>query len=269
MESGGSVDVLAVGAGAARVTGIRIVTPYRPFAPESAQHRALPTFDWIDALRMVTHTAAWANHCPVHVLTDLQTELPVPCLRYPATSSRLTLWLLEVRLQYLESDDFDRDTVLVDADELIFGDLRTEDAKADLTVLIRSDPKHATPEGWPLLNGVQWWARHAKKRLVRFYRDAFARAMALPEDRLVWGAETDAVRALLEPLQVGLHRRAGLRVRMREAEDVLETFSTAHVEALAAGTFTWPKRPILDFRWMRKAYQRAAYEATALAGAAV
>lgn len=247
----------------------RIVTPYRPFAPESGQHLAMPDFDWIDALRMVTHTAAWSNHCQVRVLTDTTTELPVPALRYPATTTRLTLWLLEVRLRYLESPEFDRDTVTVDADELIYGDLSRWFSRADLVALIRSDPKHCGPNGWPLLNGVQWWRVRAKQRLVRFYARALEMASAMAEDRLVWGSETDAVRALLEPLARGSHKRSGLRVDMIEAEDVLETFSTSHARTLNAGVFQWPKRPILDFRWMRKTHMRAVYEATALAGAAL
>lgn len=247
----------------------RIVTPYRAFPPESEQHLALPDFDWIDALRMVTHTAHLTNRCEMKVLTDTTTALPVSALRYPTTSTRLTLWILEIRLRYLESDDFDRDTVIVDADELIYGDVSRWFSKADLTVLIRTDPKHDTPDGWPLLNGVQWWRVRAKKRLVAFYRRALEFASALPEDRLVWGAETDAVRTLLEPLTRGSQKRAGLRVDMIEADDVLETFSTGHIHAIEAGTFPWPKRPILDFRWTRKQFMRAAYDATVLAGAAV
>lgn len=249
--------------------GFRIVTPYRPFPPESGQHLAMPAFDWVEALRMVTHTATWSNHCQVRVLTDLATELPVAALRYPATTTRLTLWLLEVRLRYLESPDFDRDTVIVDADELIFGDLSRWFSGADLVALIRSDPKYNGPDGWPLLNGVQWWRAKAKNRLVAFYRRALELAAAMPEDRLVWGSETDAVRALLEPLRLGLHKRAGLRVEMVEADLVLETFSTSHAQGLDRGAFAWPRRPILDFRWMRKSHMRAVYEATALAGAAL
>jgi hypothetical protein len=56
-------------------------------------------------------------------------------------------------------------------------------------------------------------------------------------------------------------------LQMRDAEAVLETFSTAHQDALDAGRAPWPRRPVLDFRWTRKPSMPAAYKATILAGA--
>jgi hypothetical protein len=258
-----------MGAGDAVVTSYRIVTPYRAFAPESEQHLALPAFDWLSALRMVSHTARLSNGVPVTVLTDTTTQVPIASLRYDTTHQRLTLWLLEIRLRYLSSPDFDRDTVTVDADELIFGDLSPWfQTKAGMTVIIRTEDKHMQPGGWPLLNGVQWWKVRRKAALVSFYERALRLAEQMPEDRIKWGSETDAVRHLLDPLVYGQHKRAGLRVDMVPVEQVVETFSSGHIQRLGAPDFPKPTRPILDFRWTRKQHMRAAYDALVLEGAA-
>lgn len=241
--------------------GCRIVVPFRPFPPESDLHRAHPDFDWMAALQMVCHTASIACRCEAVAITDVDTELPVPALKYQTTHRRLMLWTLEACLRYLESDDFNRQTIMLDADQLIFQDLKPWFSKAALTVCVRPTAKH-TAGGQPLLNGVQWWRVKAKPGLVAFYQQALRIAEQLPEESLVWGADTDAVRHLIEPIEVGLSRRAGIQVHQVDARAVLEGFSSSHEAALARGEVPWPTRPVLDFRYFRKKFMRPTYEAT-------
>ncbi|HEX7770334.1 MAG TPA: hypothetical protein VF422_09955 [Dokdonella sp.] len=218
---------------------------------------------------MCAHSAAVACHCDVHAITDVDTELPIPSLQYETTERRLMLWTLEACLRYIESDDFDRDTIMLDVDQLIYGDLsHVFNRKADLSVLVRATAKHMEQDGGqPLLNGVQFWRAKAKKRLIPFYQQALDIARTLPEDRIVWGADTDAVRRLIEPIELGNVARAGLHLEMVDAERVIETFSDRHAEALAEGRSPWPARPVLDFRWMRKPNMPAVYRATFAQGA--
>lgn len=248
---------------------IRIVVPFRPFSPESELHKSLDGFDWIEALRMLVHSASVACKCEVHAITDVDTDLPVPTLKYATTQRRLMLWTLEVCAAYLESADCDADTIMLDVDQLIFGDLsKVFDRGADMGVLVRASEKHTqTDSGQPLLNGVQFWRGKRRKHIARFYRRALAIAQQLPEERIVWGADTDAVRQLIEPVQLGIVERSGLRVQMVDANAVLESFSTPHQQAIEEGRAPWPTRPVLDFRWKRKPWMPKAYKATMLAGA--
>lgn len=250
---------------------VRLVAPFRPFPPESALHHEMASFDWLEALRMLIHSASLAHRGrPVHALTDVDTDLPVPALKYETNHRRLMLWTLEVCLAYLRSDDFDRDTIMLDVDQLIYGDLSGffGESKADIGLLVRSASKHArTEQGQPLLNGVQFWRYKSRKRLVHFFRDALNIAQRLPEDRVVWGADTDAVRQLIEPIDEGTVRRGPFRVNMIDASDVLETFSSSQADRLAAGNPQWPTRPVLDFRFTRKPFMPLVYRATIGAGA--
>jgi hypothetical protein len=240
--------------------GIRLVAPFRPFPPEATHHQQLAAFDWIAAIRMLSHSAALACQCPVQVLTDADTDLPVPTLRYVTTHRRLMLWSLEIAVRYLESDDFDRDTVMLDCDQLIYGDLaRWFLPTADLGVLVR----WPRPSGLPLLNGVQWWAYRGKDRLAAFYRRVLADAETLIEEQIRWGADTIALAARLEPLAPGLHARDGLSVAQIDSRQVLHAFSFEEMHWLAAGRLPWPTWAVLDFRGAkRKPYMPAVYEAT-------
>lgn len=243
--------------------GLRIVAPFRPFQPESVWHQHTHAFDWIDAIRMMRDSAIRVCRCPVHVLTDVDTVLPVETLQYVTTERRLMLWTLEVCLRYLDSDDFDRDTVMLDCDQLVFHDLsRWFTPRVDLGLLVRSEPKYAVE--FPLLNGVQFWARRGKDKLVAFFQRALDLARTLPEPLLVWGADTEAIQRLIAPIEVGIHRRAGLRVRLIESSDVLETFSSHQIQALHDGALPRPVRAVCDFRALRKRYMRPVYEATRL-----
>lgn len=242
------------------MTPIRVVAPFRPFPPESDLHKQMADFDWVDAIGLLQASVERACQCPFHVITDVDTSLPLPTLQYSTTHRRLMLWYLEVSLRYLESDDFDRDTIAMDSDQLVFADLRhIVTPNADLVICAR--PEHLNrPDAFPILNGVQVWAHRAKSALVEFYRQALSVAEGLPEDRIVWGADTDALRILLAPIAVGLHRRAGLTVHMRDARAVIEPFSNVMKRWVADGRPFWPAKPIVDFRWRRKPSMRPMFE---------
>ncbi len=249
--------------------GLRVVAPFRPFPPEAVHHRALPAFDWIDAIRMMADSAARAGMPLVQVITDVDTDLPVPCLHYVTHERRLMLWYLEIAACYLESDAFDRDTVLVDADQLIYQDLAKWFAKdADLGILVRTRAPKGDRLQLPILNGVQFFAHRGKPRLAAFYREALARAQTLPEPLLVWGADTVALAQLLAPLDIGRQTRGDLQVQLIDSNHVLTALSATHVRWLEAGKFErfLQVHPVLDFRGQyRKGFMRAVYEATILA----
>jgi hypothetical protein len=248
------------------MTGMRIVAPYRPFPPEADHHLELAAFDWVDAIRMMSHSAEIACQCPVHVLTDVDTDLPMPAFRYVTTERRLMLWYLEVAACYLASDDFDRDTVMLDSDQLLFQDLSPWFAKGiDFSISFRPNVKHRNDI--PILNGVQFWAKRAQDRLVAFYRQALAIARTLPEERVKWGADSDALRILLAPLIVGVHLRHGLLVRLLDSNRLIDALSQRQIRQLELnGQMSWPTRAVLDFRNTRKHFMRRAYEATICLG---
>jgi hypothetical protein len=248
---------------------IRVVAPFRPFPPESGHHQSLEGFDWMEALRMMAHSASISCRCPVHAITDVDTELPIPALKYQTKERRLMLWTIEACICYLQSSDFDRDTVMLDVDQLIFRDLAPFFVKrVDLGVVIRPQEKHARKGGNPLLNGVQFWRRESQTALVKFYKKVLALAKTLPEERIVWGADTDALLALLEPLDVTAKDRSGVTVKMIDAGLILESYSTpVHRAMLDRGEPPWPALAVLDFRAQRKWAMPAVYRATFGAGA--
>lgn len=236
-----------------------VVSPYRPFEPESREHQALGAFDWIDAVRMLGTSVSRACGCPMLTLTDEDTDLPVPSLRYRTKERRLMLWILEVSLRFLESADFDQDTVLISPDSLVYHDLRPW-FLGDLTVVIRPSPKYVQR---PLLNGLQWWKHRAKPQLITFYRTALRNARTLPEDIIRWGADTQPIVDLIAPIAPGLHERAGLEVVMLPRAWVLETLSADMVRQLEEHTQVDPPTvPVMDFRFLRKKSMRAYFDAT-------
>lgn len=252
------------------MSAIRIVAPFRPLPLEAGVHLYLKHFDWIAAVRQLVESAEKACRCPVHVVTDVDTDLPVPSLQYATRHRRLMLWVLEACLRYLESDDFDRDTVMLDIDQLIYHDLAPffPPAGIDVGILVRPQSKHRVDRGQPFLNGVQFWSYAGKARLVAFYQRALQIAEQMPEHQIVWGADTDAVRELLEPLTIGLHERAGLRVAMLDSDRVLESFTRMYYKQFQRdGVFPVPMVPVLDFRGRRKEYMPLVYRVTYGAGA--
>lgn len=241
---------------------LRLVAPFLPLPPENEHHRDLIGFDWLEAIRMLSHSADVACGVPVQVLTDTDAEMPLPCLRYPTTHRRLMLWVLEVCLRYLESRDFDRDTVVLDCDQLIYQDLSPFfSPRVDLGMLIRRRQAHQ--DTWKkVLNGVQFWSVRAKTQLALFYREALARAEQMDEPLLTWGADTQAIRALLEPIAIGLVERHGVRVEMMDYTRVLQPLSQDQIDALQRGIAPQPFRAVMDFRYRRKVWMRATYEMT-------
>lgn len=241
---------------------IRLVAPFLPLPLENAHHKDLSDFDWVEAIRMLSDSGERACGVPVQVLTDEGAQLPLAMLRYPTTHRRLMLWVLEVCVRYLESDDFDRDTVALDCDQLIYGDLsRFFSPNIDLGILIR--PTHQDKDTWKkVLNGVQFWAVRGKKRLVAFYRDALARAERMHEDMVTWGADTQAIRELVEPVSLGVHMRGGARVQMIDYARVLAALSQEQIEGLQRGVAPRPHRAVLDFRYRRKVWMRQTFDMT-------
>lgn len=250
--------------------GIRVVLPFRPFPPESDLHKELADFDWIQAIRMLSHTVQLSCRCPVHVITDVDTDLPVPTLKYKTVRRRLMLWNLEVCLKYLESPDFDRDTVMLDSDQLVYQDLAPLFIKGvELGVLIRRGSEQ-TARGEPrlkVLNGVQLWHLKGKTHLQQFYRGALMIAQTLPESRLVWGADTDALEVMLGSLEVGVVYRHSMWIQMINSQAIIEALSDRHTDGLKSGDVPWPDKSVLDFRWKRKVFLPDYYRATIMAKA--
>ncbi len=231
---------------------------------ESVHHQALTDFDWMGAIRMLSDSVARACGVTVQVLTDVDTELPFPCLQYVTHHRRLMLWSLEMAACYLASEAFDRDTVMLDADQLVYRDLsRWFLPSVDLGVLVRPLPPR-DPDGFPLLNGVQFWAVRGKDRLAACYREALALAESMTEPEIAWGADTLALQRLLAPLDpIGaIVERAGLTVHFIPADEVSERPTIAQIRQLTTTGTVTHARAVVDFRNMRKRYMPTFYAAT-------
>lgn len=238
---------------------MRVVTPFRPFAPESDLHRALGPFDWHGAIQMLRASVRRAMDCDTVTLTAVDTTVPGPMFRYETTEQRLMLWILEVSLCYLRSADFDDDTVFLSPDQLVFGDLQPW--LGEFTILMRSSTKY---QEHPILNGVQFWPLARKRALIDFFARALTIGRTLEEDFQRWGADTEPLRRLLQPLTPGLVVVEGhTTVRVVEADDVLQAFTSRMADDLTLrGHATRPTRAVLDFRFLRKRYMRAYFERT-------
>lgn len=241
---------------------MKVVSPFRPFVPESPAHHLLGPFDWIGALQMLRASVLRSpSNCATFAITDCDTDLPVPSHRYATTERRLMLWILDVSLQYLESADFDQDTVMISPDLLVFADLRPWFV-ADLGVVVRLHQKFVDA-GRPLLNSVQFWRHTAKDRLVEFYRDVLAIAHRLPEEAIVWGADTEAITLRLSPLCAGHFHRSGIDVYGIELPRIVRGLSQADIGRLEAELPpTPPASAIVDFKYTRKRYLRRYFDAT-------
>ncbi len=236
---------------------LRVVSPYRPFVAESHAHHVLGPFDWVGALQMLAVSVRQSNDCETVAITDVDTDLPVPAYRYATVERRLMLWILEVAGAYLQSADFDRDTIMCSPDLLVFGDLRPW-MTDHFTVLMRSGyPAH------PILNGVQFWPVRKKQTLVHFYAQALAIGRTLPEGYLRWGGDTEPLRQLLAPLAPGLVIRGGKPIaRLLESDELMQAFTSGQAVALSHGIAEPPVRAVLDFRYVRKRSMRQYFEAT-------
>ncbi len=239
---------------------MKVVSPYRPFVPESTEHKLLGPFDWVDALRMLAISVDWSNHCETLAITDVDTDLGVPALQFVTTERRLMLWMLEVSLRYLESDHFDQDTVMICPDLLVYSDISTFFTGADLGLIIRPETKYAVR---PILNGVQFWAVAGKDRLVAFFRDALELAKTLHRKLIKWGADTEPLRQFVSPIEVGTVERHGLTVNMIGAKGVMESLSLMAIQMLQQERPLDTRAvPFLDFRYLRKNHMASVFKAT-------
>ncbi len=245
---------------------MRVVTPFRPFAAESIEHQRLGPFDWPAAIEMLRASVACSCHVDTIVITDVDTAI-APAFRYHTTERRLMLWILEVIGAYLRSTDFDQDTIMVSPDTLVQADLAPVFAeRADLAVLVRTaEVFRGTRKA--ILNGTQWWRHAAKPELIEFYDRALTIARDLPEELLRWGADTEPLRMLLEPIELGIHvrrrhrRERGMRIKMIEARHISASLSDENVDRCTRGHRPrLQKIPILDFKYTRKRHM-AAYAA--------
>lgn len=238
---------------------MRVVSPFRPFPAESVEHRTLGPFDWISALGMLGTSVQRACRCETVAITDVDTDLPVPSYRYATQERRLMLWILEVSLRYIESDDFNTDTVMVCPDLLVYRDLSPY-FRADLGLMVRGDKfVHR-----PIINSVQWWRVEAKQRLAGFMAHALDIARSLPEELIVWGADSEPLRQLIEPIRPdAVETRLGLTVAMLPCEQIVHELSSGERVQLETGRpIKPPPLAVTDFKYRRKQMMRAYFDAT-------
>jgi hypothetical protein len=196
-------------------------------------------------------------HCDTVTITDVDTDVPGQSFRFRTTERRLMFWILEVSLRYLESDYFNEDTVLVSPDSLVFCDLRQWFA-GEIGMVVR--PQHPMR---PILNALQWWPVASKATLVELYRKALAHAHTLPEDIQVWGADSKPFEKLLKPLYPGCGpRKFGIVANLIDSRQVMTPLTSGMIAALEAGEPIDPPSMVLDFRFLRKKFMRAYFEAT-------
>ena len=225
---------------------VRVVSPYRPFKPESESHIELGAFDWLGALAMLRASASYCGKAEVIALTDEKTKMKSPAFRYVPRCHRLMTWILDVSLAYIESDDFDRDTWFISPDMLLLKPLPRMPAAVDLMVLAHN-------EHLPIINHTQFWSYKAKDKLSDFFRMCLKRAEGLCEDQLRWGADTEPFINYLSPVPMdgGVEERCGLQVSFRPRREI-----TFRVGPGALRKFTdWrdAPAPIAEFTYRRKA----------------
>jgi hypothetical protein len=235
---------------------LRIVTPYRPFEPESVEHRALGPFDWVGAIEMLRISVARSCHCETVTITDRDADVPGLRFQYETRSRRLMLWILEVSLCYLASPQFDRNTIMLSPDQLVFGDLNVWFA-GDFGITVR--PYHRER---PILNAVQWWPLAGRDKLIALYEQVFALAKTLPEELIVWGADSEPFRQLLAPIVPGRSIRQGMDVNLIDSRAILHPCSRDVMDALDQGLPVVARKPMVDFRYTRKLYMRKFFDAT-------
>lgn len=240
---------------------MRVVSAYRQMVPESGHHRRLGAFDWPAALAMMAASVTRSCDCETIALSDTTTDVgALPALRYTTAEPRLMLWILEVSLAYVSSNDFDRDTVFVSPDTIVRGDLRPY-FRGDVTILVRSAPKYLKK---PILNAAQWWPVASRARLIHFYTEVLRVARELPDNIIQWGADSESIRRVIEPIQLGIHDRVGVRVHQCEARTVMYSIQPDMVERLETGRASVATAlPIIDFKGQRKLWMTRYVEATA------
>lgn len=239
------------------LTDMRVVTPFRPFAPESREHLEVGPFDWLGAIAMLRASVERSCRCETVAITDVDTKIPGQTFHYVTTERQLMLWILDVSLRYLESDDFDRDTVFCSPDALVFCDLRQWFA-GEIGMVVR--PHHPLR---PILNGLQWWPIASKARLIELFTQALAHAQTLSDELKVWGADSEPFRKLLKPLYPGCGpRKFGVIANLIDSRQVLVPLTSEIMAVLDRGDRVVPPNAVLDFRYLRKKKMRAYFDAT-------
>lgn len=243
---------------------MKVVSPFRPFQAESTVHQELGAFDWVEALRLMRASVQHSCDCEAYALTDVDTDLPVPMIQVETTERRLMLWIVEVTLRYLESPFFDQDTVLISPDVLVFKQLSACFTGGDLSIIVRLEPKF---QAWPFMSVAQWLPVRSRAVLVALYQEVLAIARSLPEDVVVWGADSEPLRQLLEPAESGLVDRtvAGrpFRVHMLPSTHYLRALSSKAMQRIDAGApAKWPSAALIDCRAHRKRYMARYFAAT-------
>lgn len=240
---------------------MRIVSPFRPFVPESVEHMNLGPFDWHSALEMSRESVTRLGG-EWFALTDVDTTLHVPALKYQTVSRRLMVWIVEIALRYLESAEFDCDTVMMSPDMLLYGRLEPF-VQGDLGVVVRTGAKYRE-SGRTVLNACQVWRHAAQARLVAFYRQAVAIAQRLPEERLRWGGDTDPLIQLLAPIgEAGLMDRGGLQVFFIDEAIIMDSVTEEEIGLLRDGRFKrHASAPMTDFKYKKKLAMAAYFDAT-------
>lgn len=242
---------------------MRIVSPFRPFVPESVEHLRLGEFDWHGALRMsMLSVEAVYGHGHWVAITDVDTNLSAPAMKFQTTHRRLMLWILEICLRYVESGEFDQDTMMLSPDALLFGKVG-QFFRGDLGVIVRLQQKFID-SGRVVLNSCQFWPHKSKSHLVAFYRRALAIAETLPDNRIRWGADTDPLIQLLSPItSEGIRLRDGLWVNFIAETDVMDSVSEEEIAALGFGAFRrGSSLPVCDFKYKKKHAMSAYFNAT-------
>lgn len=233
----------------------RIVSPFRPFKPESEEHINLGPFDWLRAMNMLKISAQYCAHTEVVVLTDEKSHIGLPAFRYKPRCNRLMPWILDVSLAYLESEEFDRDTWFISPDMMVMKELdNIVPAHADLMLLSHN-------EHLPIINHTQFWRHKAKKKLIKFFRQCYERSLKLSEDHLRWGADTEPFINFLDPVPLdgGSKKYQGLNIHFLPRASIA---LRVNERVLNKGSGHWQSFPvpIAEFTYGRKKHMDCFFE---------
>lgn len=244
----------------------QVIIPYAPF-PESPAFARVRGFDWVEAIAQCRTSvrASCGQAVPVRLVTNMDGPSEGDTLVYQTTATRLQLWLTEIRLAFLQSDAFDRDTVLISPDTLVMNNLAGGFRPgADLGIIVRPAYDVGDQEWRKILNTAQWWRVRARAALIAFYQDVWAIAQTLHANYQKWGGDTESLLRRLTPIEAGLVERAGLRVAMIHAPEVFASITGGQIEILeAGGRITWPVAPpmLWDFKYLKKSAMGLAFRA--------
>lgn len=236
---------------------LKIVSPYRCITPYMPFHVELDSGWWVEALRMLRVSGQKRAGVETFALT-CDTNLPVPHYCYPTEEPLLMLWILEVSLAYMESEQFDQDTVFITPDALVIKSLDgLFSPKFDIAITRKPSPKFIAH---PLMNGLQFWPIASREKLIAFQRTALAMARTLDDEEKRWGADTTPLVRLLGPIEEGLYERSGMRVRIFPSLQVLRTIGSTELRQLEQGLIPEPRSVVMDFKTDRKQYMRPYFE---------